>query len=254
MSQKIQFCSDLHLEFRENNAYIKSNPLHPKAPILLLAGDIVPFEDMHKHKDFFSYIADNFETSYWLPGNHEYYNNVDSKRFGSIHEKIRSNVSLVNNITTEHGDVTFAFSTLWTRISPANEWLIKRSMNDFNAIKYNGSQLGIEKYNELHDDCLAYLKSTLESKKNDKTVVVSHHIPTMIHYPEQYKGSAINEAFAIELHDFIEATNPSCWIYGHHHCNIPEFKIGNTRMCTNQLGYVRHGEHKEFNNVNTIIV
>jgi Icc-related predicted phosphoesterase len=46
--------------------------------------------------------------------------------------------------------------------------------------------------------------------------------------------------------DFIEECQPEAWIYGHSHSNTPEFKIGKTRMLTNQLGYVEMGEYKTF--------
>lgn len=243
---KIQYCSDLHLEFSENKNFLKEHPIEPTGEILLLAGDVIPFALMDKHKDFFSYVSDNFQTTYWIPGNHEYYHSDVNKKSETLNENIKSNVHLVNNVTIEKDNIRFIFSTLWSKINPDSQWYIEKNLSDFHAIKYKGFRFSIDRYNELHDDCLRFIISELQEKYTGKIIIITHHVPTFLNYPEQYKASDLNEAFAVELFDLIEANGPDYWIYGHHHSNTPEFKIGKTQMLTNQLGYVKYGEQKDF--------
>ncbi len=242
----IQYCSDLHLEFRENKNYLAENPIKPVGEILILAGDLVPFALMHQHKDFFDYVSDHFEQTYWLPGNHEYYHSDLADRCGSFCEKIRNNVLLVNNYKATHEYVNLVFSTLWTELSIKNQALIQQGMSDFHVIRYKGRPLTPIDYNEQHALCLAFIRKQLKNPA-DKTIVVTHHVPTFLNYPEQYKGDVLNEAFAVELFDDIEPSGIDCWIYGHHHQNIPTFKIGATNVVTNQLGYVKYQEYYGFN-------
>jgi predicted phosphohydrolase len=243
---KLQYCSDLHLEFRENRQFLNQHPLQPKGEILILAGDIVPFSEMDKRKDFFNYISDNFKLAYWLPGNHEYYYSDASERSSPINEKIRDNIFLVNNISIQRGDVRLIFSTLWSKISPANEWQIARSISDFQVIKFNGLFFTVSNSNQLHSESLNFIESELGQNYTGKTVVVTHHVPTFLNFPSKHKGSILNEAFVVELFPLIESSNINYWIYGHHHTNTPAFRIGNTVLITNQMGYVRNDENQDF--------
>jgi len=242
----IQYASDLHIEFLSNKAYLKQHPLEAQAEVLVLAGDIVPFSVMDKHRDFFSYLSDHFAATYWVPGNHEYYHFDAAEKCGVLNEKIRENVFLVNNTSVIHADTKLIFSTLWSKISPGHQWDIERGMNDFHVIKFRGKRFSAETYNQLHEESLNFIQQAIQTGNGEKIAVFTHHCPTLMHYPPQYKGSVLNEAFAVELFDLIEKSNIASWVYGHHHTNTPEFRIGTTRLLCNQLGYVQLGEHGSF--------
>jgi len=222
--------------------------LLPVGNILLLAGDIVPFAVMDKHNDFFDYVADNFEFTYWIPGNHEYYYSDVTQRSGTFSEKIRSNVVLLNNQAVIREKTRFVFSTLWARINPAYQFQIERNMNDFLLIKYNGYRFTTDRFNQLHSESINFIKPELEQAFDGKTIMVSHHMPTFMNYPPKFKGDILNEAFAVELSELIEISKPDYWIFGHLHGDIPAFKIGETHLLTNQLGYVKYNEHITFSN------
>ena len=243
---KIQYCSDLHLEFPVNKKYLKANPIKPEGEILLLAGDIIPFTEIEKENDFFNFVSDSFEHTYWTPGNHEYYRSDIAERTGTFHEKIRNNVSLLNNAAIEHSGVRLLFSTLWSKINPALEFVILKSMADFRLIKNNAHGITVDDYDQLHEDCRAFLANELNNVTDQKTIVVTHHLPTFFNYPEKYRYSELNTAFATELFDLIEASNVDYWIFGHSHEVVPDFKVGKTTLTTNQLGYVEYGEHGKF--------
>lgn len=253
---RIQYASDLHLEFPENSEFLKKNPLQPDGDILLLAGDIVPFAVMDKHADFFSYISDNFSTTYWIPGNHEYYYSDISSQSGTLNEKIRENLFLVNNVSVLHDNIKLIFSTLWTRISPGNEFEIRQRLSDFHVIKLNRKGFTPDHYNLLHEQCRSFLKTEISKGDNSegKKVIVTHHVPTLKNYPESYKGDTLNEAFAVEMSDDILKSRAYYWIFGHHHTNTPAFVIGSTKLITNQLGYVKYRECPDFNTKKIITI
>jgi predicted phosphohydrolase len=246
MSITVQYASDLHLEFSDNRDYLEENPLLPFGEVLVLCGDIVPFAIMHKHARFFDFVSDNFAATYWLPGNHEFYG-VDVQRMsGEVNKPIKDNVFLVNNTTAQYKDLTLVFSTLWSSISPENKWEVAQQFNDFTMIKYNDQPLTVDQYNQLHQQNLAFVETALQKAPTDKKLVCTHHVPTFKNYPRPYKGLALSDALGTELEDFIGQTAPTGWLYGHHHTNTPDFTIGSTLLATNQLGYVKYGQHQQF--------
>lgn len=75
---KIQYASDLHLEFAENGSFIKHNPLPVTGDILVLAGDIgyLGDENYIKHP-FWDWVSENYRQVIICMGNHEFYKYYD---------------------------------------------------------------------------------------------------------------------------------------------------------------------------------
>lgn len=244
---KVQYASDLHLERPDNSRYIKHHPLIPSAEILVLAGDIgiMGSDNFTKHP-FWNFVSDNFERTLVVPGNHEFFGkyNINLVPQGEV-SSIHTNVTIHYNDTIRIGDVDFILSTLWSEISVENYEDIRNIMGDFHRI-YDGEKLlERQRYNQEHKLCLDYINYAVKSSNAEKIVVVSHHIPSFELVAQEYLGSIYNEAFTVELNDFIKSTHIDSWIYGHSHRNI-DSTVGQTRCLSNQLGYVLQNEHTSF--------
>jgi Icc-related predicted phosphoesterase len=242
---KIQYCSDLHLEFALNDKYIAENPLKVKGDILILAGDIVPLHDEFLTHSFFGFISDHYKQVFWIPGNHEYYYKNLTEFPNPLNMKLRSNIRIVNNTELDFEGIRFVFSTLWSGISNQNHKRIEQSISDFECIQNRKRNLNVIDFNMLHAASLHFIRRALH-KIHPRTVVVTHHVPSPLCNSPLHNNSPINEAFCCDLTDFIEQCNANFWIYGHSHfCQKPVY-IGKTIMLTNQLGYVHLNEHEGF--------
>ncbi len=241
---KIQICSDLHLEFKENREWFKHKPLIPKGDILIIAGDTYYLNRNYAKLDFIKKVADDFEMVYLIPGNHEYYEGYDvSAALVPFEKKIAENVILLNNTSVEIKNVRFIFSTFWSKIEK-NILPILRGMVDFRRIKFAQENFTINHYNALHDAAFEFVSN--EVKKSGKKIIVSHHLPSEQCNIEEFKFSPLNEAFCVDKTNFIFDHDIDYWIYGHSHRNLEDFKIGNTSLTTNQFGYIGRNEHRFF--------
>ena len=184
--------------------------------------------------------------TYWIPGNHEYYYFDALLKKGTFYEKIRNNVILLNNYVVEYDNLKLVFSTLWSHISPGSKLNIEKGLSDFHVIKFNGAKFSADDYNKLYFESLDFISKALSTVENKKVIVTTHHVPTFREYPKVYENSLLNEAFAVELSEIIEQSIAQYWIYGHSHYNTKDFKIGNTQLVTNQLGYIQQYEHEYF--------
>src|SRR5688572_10127735 len=94
---KIQFMSDLHLEFPENRLYFKKNPVKAIGDILILAGDIVCDAHREEAADFFEDIQSKFKLIISTMGNHEFYSGEISYAYPSYKHFFAKNHVILNN-------------------------------------------------------------------------------------------------------------------------------------------------------------
>jgi hypothetical protein len=55
-------------------------------------------------------------------------------------------------------------------------------MADFRLIKNNGQKITVDDYDQLHEDCRAFLSKALSNVTNQLTIVVTHYLPTFFNY------------------------------------------------------------------------
>lgn len=241
---KIQYMSDLHLEFTENLHYIKTKPFQAEGDILVLAGDTFYLHDIiAPQMNFWDWASDNYRQVILVPGNHEYYNNGDvTERGDSWQWMLRPNVGYYQNKVLRIDDTDLIITTLWSRIPEQDMFYVLRGMNDFRQILYNNRRFTPDDFNLEHNKCLAFIEQSVKASTARHIVVVTHHLPTFSVVSTQHKGSVLNGAFTTELGNYIADTRIDAWIYGHSHTNI-DTVIGNTQIICNQLGYVCFNEH-----------
>lgn len=245
---RVQYMSDLHLEFTLNQEYIHDFFEGETGDILLLAGDIMYLKDsIFIRRRFLTELSQKYSQVLIVPGNHEFYAYNDIKAYGDSWQiELRPNIHYYYNKVVHIGDTDFILSTLWSKLDPLQEKRIQQGMSDFYQIGYNGEWLTPRHYNEEHENCVSFIREAVEKSTADKIVVVTHHAPSLQTVAPQHQNSILRSAFASDLEDLIRNSRIDYWVYGHSHTNI-DCQVGQTKIVCNQLGYVSSNEHLGFN-------
>jgi hypothetical protein len=119
-------------------------------------------------------------------------------------------------------------------------------LNDFRTIRDGGRNYSPKKMIQLHEKSLDWLQQELENPFDGKTVVITHHLPSMSSVAERYKQDLLSACFSSELAHLFGKM--SLWIHGHTHDSC-DCEMNGTRVVCNPRGYVRsnHAENPEFN-------
>lgn len=241
---KIQIASDLHLEFDSQKEWLENFPLNVVGDVLVLAGDISIWMEPIKWEDWFlDWATSNYKHVVMVHGNHSFYHNGDLARVkNGLVETIYPNLYYGYNASVVLDRVEFVLSPLWSNIDLKVEAYVTQAMSDFKCIRYDTYPLTASRYNKLHRECVAFLEETFKAEPTYPRIVVTHHAPSLSLESPKHQASLLSSAFVSDLDHLVEKSKATYWVYGHTHTNI-QGKVGETKLVTNQLGYVSCREH-----------
>jgi len=249
---KFAIVSDIHQDHK-HNAYVHA-PI-PGVDVMIVAGDL---EEGGGIESLLPYIEAG-QRVIFVPGNHEYYDHEinDTKEKMREHSKFIG-VDYLDNDTVVINNVRIVGATLWTDyllFGESEEWFVRKAcqhgINDYRYIKFrsriysqgnfhNSKHFTPSDALELHRRDKQYLATVLSNPHDGPTVVVTHHAPSTMSVPEEYKHDRTTGAFASNLDVFIMNYEPDLWVHGHTHTSF-DYEIGKTRVVCNPRGY--HFEH-----------
>ena len=252
---KIQFISDLHLEFDESREFLQKHPIIPVGDILVIAGDAIYLGDREMMAyPFFDWCSEHFRETLIVPGNHEFYGGYDiAGTLDGFELKLRPNVRYLNNRSWREGDVELFFTTLWLNLSLAEQFNAQMRMNDFEHGVFGGRRFEAFDVNGLHKRCTDWLAGALDGSDARKKVVVTHHCPFIDPEKVRFLGKWAAPCYMTDKGPFMETHRPDCWIHGHvHFIRSRGVRVGQTIVHSNPLGYVFEDEATSFDNQMTI--
>jgi len=260
---KFLLLSDLHLEF---GWFFIPEMENEKETVVVLAGDIGIVAKEHTYRDFINDTCKRFKHVIWILGNHEHYHG----KFPTTYAKIWNatldydNIDIAEKETIIIDDVAFICATMWTSFDNNNIMTMQQAelwMNDYKNIRTGPeSEPWKMKFRPLdalsdHHRAIEFLFPEIKKQKDagNKTVVVTHHLPSFMSIHEQYRGNDMNGAYASELFEHIMEAQPNVWCHGHTHASS-DYMIGGTRILCNPRGYKGYELNPDFNDTLVIEV
>jgi Icc-related predicted phosphoesterase len=240
---KLHVLCDLHIEFGGFEVPVVG------ADVIIFAGDV------HIQDKGLRWIFDqNFRVPIiYVLGNHEFYND----NFPGLIDKLRreakgTNVHVLENDSIEIGGIRFFGCTLWSDMELFGDPGVASvfaadAMNDYRLIRHSKSSRGLKPSDTIsrHFGSIKKLKEFLEAGDPARSIVVTHHAPSIQSITDQYRKDHLSAAFASNMEELILEHQPHLWIHGHTHESY-DYCIGKTRVICNPRGYARIDINKGF--------
>jgi predicted phosphodiesterase len=250
---KLWIISDLHYEILPNDA--TDNFLQADADVLIIAGDY------HRATKAVAHARRQFPDMplIMICGNHEHYRTnasvaSDVKR---MQDDAAADMAASGRIThvLENQVLDMAFGseqvriiagTLWTDFelfgdSDAHSRYAANGMNDYNYIRGNkvgAYELLPAETCKWHVETRDLIGTELCKKFLGKTLVATHHLPSIRSVAMRYRDDPLTPAFASNC-DHLLTLGADLWIHGHTHDSC-DYIAGHTRVVCNPRGYASH--------------
>ena len=259
---KIRLISDIHAEFGRFDLPVLEGE---DQDVLVIAGDFGLVSRQSTTIDpYLKEYSERFRDVIYVTGNHEAYKTSVLR----VHDKIKDglkyediqNVHVLNNGIIRIDNVTFIGSTMWASFDKGDPMCMYASeftMNDHKLIRTGTSKapyLKKFKPSDAYEHFLTAINFIFpmieqEKQKDRKVCVVTHHAPSVLSIPNEFKTGAysdVNGAYASSLEEDIFDTKPDVWVHGHIH-QSQDYILGDTRIMCNPRGYYPNGLNSEFN-------
>jgi Icc-related predicted phosphoesterase len=225
---KLLVMSDLHFEFHRDGgrAFCERYRDFDGYDVAVIAGDLCDFKSLERSWDL---VDEAFKQTVSVCGNHELYGASLAEfrdesdylfEFGHMNWLLERGYRAI-------GDQRFIGCTLWFPHDETGrrlEW----TMNDFELIRGLSGEV-----DRLHRQSKEWLWDTLT--RDD--VLVTHHLPSWKSVHPKYAGSNLNRFFVGDIEELIRRRQPKLVVHGHTHESF-DYRIGDTRVVCNPLGYV----------------
>lgn len=249
---KILIISDIHSEFWLNSGESAPRGFFANLPdpleydIVVAAGDITAgpggprlLREMFVDKPII-----------YVVGNHEYYNNdyYDINRQVATAAEING-VFLLNPGIVTIDDYRFIGATLWTDFHLNGYQSLEpyhlRGFNDFRLITAGDERMSHQLMRKTYKQHVAFIKKALAKSTNiDKTVVITHFVPSQLCTHPKYFNNPMNPYFINDCDHLMDQYKYPVHIFGHtHDCHDVVHRSG-TRLVCNPLGYPNEFRHE----------
>ena len=225
---KINYFSDIHLEFGEQEAPDND------ADIIIAAGDIGVY------KQGVDWLKSLNKPVVYVAGNHEYYKNEYQETLQLIREQCTgSNVQFLENNSFVFQGVRFLGCTLWTDLFVEGEEkaaALGKKLNDFRKIQFADKPFDAIEFSQLHQSSKTWLEKELAQPFSGKTVVITHHAPSQWSWMDS--PNALKKlAYCNDLKSLLHEYEIAAWFHGHVH-SLVDHRIAGARILCNPRGYV----------------